>query len=57
MSEDQLLKALSAGYGTDSATFAGGRAMIPEDIESTMINAMREQKEDCKLMNMMKKNL
>lgn len=55
MSEDQLLKALSAGYGTDSATFEGGRAMIPEDIESTMINAMREQKEDCKLMNMMKK--
>ena len=28
-----VLKALSAGYGTDSATFTSGRAMIPEDLE------------------------
>ena len=55
MSEEQLVKALSAGYGTDSAQFINGRAMIPEDIEITMINAMREQKEDLKLMNLIKK--
>ena len=30
-----IVKALSAGYGTDSATFTGGRAMIPEDLEGT----------------------
>jgi len=54
-SEQELVKALSAGYGTDSAQYVGGRAMIPEDIEITMINAMREQKEDCKMMNLIKK--
>jgi hypothetical protein len=54
MSEEQLVKALSAGYGTDSATYINGRAMMPEDIELTMVNAMREQREDCKLMNKLK---
>jgi hypothetical protein len=54
-SEQELVKALSAGYGTDSVQYVGGRAMIPEDIEITMINAMREQKEDCKMMNLIKK--
>jgi hypothetical protein len=56
MSEQDLVKALSAGYGTDSAQFAGGRAMEVQDIEATMINAMREQREDCKLMNLVKKH-
>ena len=55
MSEAELAKALSIGYGTDSAQFQNGRAMVPEDCETTMINAMREQKEDCKLMNKIKK--
>ena len=54
-SEEMLVKALSAGYGTDSATFTGGRALIPEDCETTMVNAMREQREDCKIMNTFKK--
>ena len=54
-SEDMLLKALSAGYGTDTAAFTGGRALIPEDCETTMVNAMREQREDCKIMNTFKK--
>ena len=53
--EQGLQKALSAGYGTDSATFTGGRAMIPEDIEMTMVNVMTVQKQDCKLMNMLNK--
>lgn len=55
MSEEQLMKSLSAGYGTDSQTYSGGRVLIPEDIEITMMNAMREQKEDCKLLNTLKK--
>ena len=54
-SEEQLLKALSAGYETDAAQFQGGRTLIPEDCETTMVNAMREQREDCKLMNSIKK--
>jgi hypothetical protein len=56
MSEQELVKALAAGYGTDSAQFTGGRAMEVQDIEATMINAMREQREDCKLMNLVKKH-
>jgi hypothetical protein len=55
MSEEELVKALSAGYGTDAAQFMGGRALEVQDIEATMINAMREQREDCKLMNLVKK--
>jgi hypothetical protein len=53
--EEELLKSLSAGYGTNAADFTGGRALIPEDCESTMINAMREQMDDFKLMNTLKK--
>lgn len=54
-SEEALQKALSAGHVTDSAMYTGGRAIIPEDIELTMLNVLRERKEDCKLMNMLKK--
>ena len=53
VNEEQINKALSAGYGTDSATFTGGRALIPEDIEATLVNVMFAQKEDCKFMNML----
>jgi hypothetical protein len=55
MSEAELVKALSIGYGTNSAEYKNGRALVPEDCETTMINAMREQKEDCKMMNKVKK--
>jgi hypothetical protein len=54
-SEEQLLKALEAGYGTDAALYTGGHALIPEDCETTMVNAMREQQDDFKLMNTLKK--
>jgi hypothetical protein len=54
-SEEMLLKALSAGYGTDAAGFQGGRALQPEDCETTLFNVMREQQEDFKLMNTIKK--
>lgn len=32
---DALQKALSAGYGVDSSTFSGGRAVIPESLMGT----------------------
>lgn len=55
LGEEQLLKALSVGAGTDSAQFEGGRAMVPEDIEGMMVNAMRERQEDCKFVSTIKK--
>ena len=55
VNEEQINKALSAGYGTDSATITGGRSIIPEDIEMTMVNVMAVQQQDCKLMNMLNK--
>ena len=38
----EFVKALSAGYGTDSATFTGGRAIIQENIKN-------KQKKDLKI--------
>lgn len=52
---EALEKALSAGYGTDSATFINGRAMIPEDLESTVINVTSMMENDCKMFNTLKK--
>ena len=51
----ELQKALTAGYGTDAAQFSGGRALIPEDLESETINVVSLLKEDCKVMNTVKK--
>lgn len=49
----EIKKSLYAGYGTDSTTFAGGRALIPEDTNTEIIentetntdglNSMEEQ--------------
>lgn len=55
ISEGNLLKALSAGYGTDSAGMTGGRAMIPQDIESSMVSALAAKKEDFKMTDLLKK--
>lgn len=52
---NELQKALSAGYGTDSANFTGGRALIPENLESETLNVVAQLKEDCKVMNSVKK--
>lgn len=52
---DSLKKALEAGYATDSAAFTGGRALIPEDLESDVVNVIAETKEDCKIINSVKK--
>lgn len=54
-SVDILKKALEAGYGTDSATYVNGRALIPENCEMETLNAIAENKESCKLMNTLKK--
>jgi len=54
VSEGELQKALSAGYETNSASMTGGRALIPEDIEMSMVNAMAAKKEDFKLTNLLK---
>ena len=52
---DGLNKALSTGnYETDSAFFVNGRAMIPENLESTMLNVVAATKEDCKVFNSLK---
>lgn len=52
---NELQKALSAGYGTDSANYTGGRALIPENLESETVNVVAQLKEDCKIMNSVKK--
>ena len=51
---DELMKALSAGYGTDSASMTGGRSLIPQDIERSVINALTVKRQDFKLMNLLK---
>jgi len=55
-SEEMLMKAMSIGYGTNAAEFTGGRALQSEDCETTLINVMREDQSDFKLMNTLKKN-
>lgn len=54
VSDGELLKALSAGSGTDSAKFTGGRSLQFEDIEMSMVNAMAVKQEDFKLTNLLK---
>ena len=53
-SAEGLQKALEAGTGVNSALYVNGRALIPENCESTMVNVVAELKEDCKLFNGMK---
>lgn len=50
-----LQKALTAGYETDAAAMTGGRALIPQDIEGTLVEALNFKKQDFKLMNLLKK--
>jgi hypothetical protein len=51
---EALNKALYAGGGTDSARFINGRAMIPENLETAMIDVVSASKEDCKMVNSLK---
>jgi hypothetical protein len=50
-----LNKALMAGYETNAAIMINGRAMIPENLEATMMNVVAALKEDCKILNSVKK--
>lgn len=52
-----LQKAMGVGYGTDSATIVNGRALTAENCEVDTLNVMAEQKQDCKMMNSMKKTV
>lgn len=42
---DNLQKALSAGSGVDAGAFTGGRALIPESLENTLVNVLWSQDE------------
>jgi hypothetical protein len=47
-----LNKALTTGhYETDSAIMVNGRAMIPENLQASMVNVVAATKEDCKMLN------
>ena len=52
--EQALRKALTAGYGTDSASFEGGRALIKENCEQETMNVLAMSKDDCKVMSSIK---
>ena len=42
---ENLQKALSAGTGVDAGAFTGGRALIPESLENTLVNVLWSQDE------------
>lgn len=52
-----LKKSLSAGYGTDAAAFTGGRAIIPENCETEVQNLLAMKRQDCKILNTIKKDI
>jgi hypothetical protein len=41
----ELQKALTAGSGVDAGSFTGGRALIPESLENTLVNVLWSQDE------------
>lgn len=51
---EDLVKALEAGAGTDSSNFTGGRALIPESLDKTLVNVLWNQ-EHAKLFKALKK--
>lgn len=51
VSQATLEKALTAGYGANAADFSGGRALQPEDLESTLVNVLDVLQDDCKVFN------
>lgn len=52
---ETLQKALSAGSGVDAGSFTGGRALIPESLDSTLVNILHTQ-DEARLFQMLKKN-
>ncbi len=51
---ETLEKALSAGSGVDTNAFTGGRALIPESLDSTLVNVLWKQ-DEAKLFKALKK--
>ena len=51
---EYLTKALSAGTGVDAGAFTGGRALIPESLDTTLVNILHSQ-EDAVLFKKLKK--
>lgn len=50
-----MLKAITAGTGTDSSTFTGGRALVPESLEQTLLDTLWGEKH-IKLFKALKKS-
>lgn len=42
---ETLQKALTAGSGVDAGAFTGGRALIPESLDNTLVNVLHSQDE------------
>ena len=51
---EALEKALTAGTGVDTAAFAGGRAMTPESLDTTLVNVLWTQ-DEARLFKALKK--
>ena len=51
---ESLFKALEAGSGVDAASFTGGRALIPESLDTTLVNLLWKQ-DEAKLFKALKK--
>jgi len=51
---EDLQKALSAGYGTDAASFTGGRSLMPESLDTTLVSVLHSVDES-KLFQRLKK--
>ena len=50
-----LMKALEAGSGADASTFTGGRSLIPESLDTTLVSVLWNQNE-AKLFKALKRN-
>jgi hypothetical protein len=53
---EMLHKALQAGSGADASTFTGGRALIPESLDSTLVSVLWNQ-DEAKLFKALKRNI
>ena len=48
---NELEKALEAGYGTDAASYTQGRALQREDLEATLVSVLDVKQKDLKLFH------
>lgn len=52
---NELEKALEAGYGTDAAAYTQGRALQREDLEATLVSVLDVKQNDCKVFHKLHK--